>query len=32
MLADGTIDAGASIAAGYRALDHLKLLEAPNKE
>jgi ADP-ribose pyrophosphatase len=26
MLADGRIDAGASIAAGYRALDHLKLL------
>jgi 8-oxo-dGTP pyrophosphatase MutT (NUDIX family) len=26
MLADGTIDAGASIAAGYRALDYLKLL------
>jgi ADP-ribose pyrophosphatase len=27
MLADGTIDAGASIAAGYRALDYLKLLK-----
>jgi hypothetical protein len=26
MLADGTIDAGASIAAGYRALDYLELL------
>jgi ADP-ribose pyrophosphatase len=26
MLADGTIDAGASIAAGYRALEHLGLL------
>lgn len=26
MLADGTIDAGASIAAGYRALDYLKVL------
>jgi ADP-ribose pyrophosphatase len=26
MLANGTIDAGASIAAGYRALDYLKLL------
>jgi ADP-ribose pyrophosphatase len=26
MLADGTIDAGASIAAGYRALDYLALL------
>jgi len=26
MLADGTIDAGATIAAGYRALDYLKLL------
>jgi ADP-ribose pyrophosphatase len=26
MLADGTVDAGASIAAGYRALDYLRLL------
>ncbi len=26
MLGDGSIDAGASIAAGYRALDHLKRL------
>jgi 8-oxo-dGTP pyrophosphatase MutT (NUDIX family) len=26
MLRDGTIDAGASIAAGYRVLDHLKML------
>lgn len=26
MLKDGTVDAGASIAAGYRALDHLQLL------
>lgn len=26
MLGDGTIDAGASIAAGYRALDYLKIL------